>query len=196
MLENSRCQYKKISKLYLDSLKEKLLIHLPYTDKKILQIEIYSSCMYAWLFPISVSFELDLNYFNYIKNISIKYPEFTEYIDLILDRSRTVDPTLLNRQYIVKYIAMIIYCYKNKFSFKKNIRIAVRLRQGWIQENIITAQIFSRFKNEYNLEMSVTPEQADILITDMPNEKNKNGKVLYLYNQMLDLAKLESWLDQ
>ncbi|WP_179134393.1 hypothetical protein, partial [Enterococcus villorum] len=74
--------------------------------------------------------------------------------------------------------------------------IAVRLRQGWIQENIITEQIFSRFKNEYNLEVSVTPEQADILITDMPNEKNKNGKVLYLYNQMLDLAKLESWLDQ
>ncbi|WP_179134250.1 helix-turn-helix domain-containing protein [Enterococcus villorum] len=196
MLENSRCQYKKASKMYLDSLKEKLLIHLPYTDKKILQIEIYSSCMYAWLFPIPVSFELDLNYFDYIKNISIKYPEFTEYIDLILDRSRTVDPTVLNRQYIIKYIAMIIYCYKNKFSFKKNIHIAVRLRQGWIQENIITEQIFSRFKNEYNLEVSVTPEQADILITDMPNEKNKNGKVLYLYNQMLDLAKLESWLDQ
>lgn len=195
MLEISRCQYAKVSKLYLDSLNEKLFVQLPHRDKIILQIEIYSSCIYAWLFPILVSFDSDSTYFDCIKNISYKYPEVTEYINLIFDKSSTIDSSEFNCQYLMRYIAMIIYCYKNKFSFKRNICISVRLRQGWVQENIITEQILSRFKNEYSLEVSFT-DHADLLITDMPNEANKNGKVFYLGHRFLDFDQLENWLDQ
>lgn len=190
------CQYSLIAHRFLTTLETMLYTENLSTNKDILQIEIYSFCQFAWVFPKRLVINRDSLSKDYILDIKIKYPKMSEILEYF--HSQIPNDEEFDYQYILEYLAMVVHAYKGLSHFGRKVRLTVSSSLGNIHENVLMAFILHRFKTEYNLDFVTLDNNPDIIITDNHLMNHPTAQILILNHHTLkstDYRKLESWIN-
>ena len=188
------CRYSLIAHRFLTTLETMLYTEKLNTNKDILQIEIYSFCQFAWIFPKRLVINRESLSKDYILDIKTKYPKLLEILEYF--HSQIPNDDEFDYQYILEYLAMVVHAYKDLSHFGRKVRLAISSSLGNIHENVLMAFILHRFKTEYNLDFVTLDNKPDIIITDNHLMNHPTAQILILNHHTLkskDYRKLESW---